>query len=251
MTINSKLGFGALALTLMSLGIAQQSAEPTQAIPPSSAVTVQDNLHSILSKNVSGELKNAPIAEVVSWLSGQGLSFVIKDGDVDGLLTMSIKDQPLDQAAEAIADALGGHWVRHGNVFTWHKGAESPGWATAPTIARGDHDLSIIMPKTFTWSGDAKDHDKLLKELKIFTDQSGKQLDLKQFEGMEIPMMELQTELGKELGTLNLKGLELKAMEPAMQESIAKALKEVHGFKLDAKQLKAMKAPMRFCKLWN
>lgn len=181
MHLGSKIGFAAVALVLMNASIAGQ-----------------EKSNVALSQRVTADFKSAPLSEVLKWLSSQGLSFVVKDGTLDGRLTIHIANQPLKDAADAIAKAMGGRWDRNGDVFTLKSGSDglgmlryedfkvdgTPKTFTIPNI----QDLPAFkfsFPDDNVWSEADKKafKDQMLKfkqslpNLKVWTDQDGKILE--------------------------------------------------------------------------
>jgi hypothetical protein len=76
-----------------------------------------------LNQRVSVSFKSAPLAEVVNFLSKQGVSFILQENEFDGArVTLDIQNKPLRDALLALADSVGGHWQRRGEVYVLRKG---------------------------------------------------------------------------------------------------------------------------------
>lgn len=128
----------AAVLTGLTVG-AQQAAPVAQAAPPAPAVQVVA-VQEDSGQRVSVDFEHAQVSEVLNWLSKNGASFVAADSELpkDATITMSVKDQPLDEVVDAIASALGGHWERRGGVRVFRAGnsggfGEAGGWNMAPS----------------------------------------------------------------------------------------------------------------------
>ena len=148
----------ATALVAGALGIthAVQTAPEGQKSAP--VVVGQKTERSAeLQRLVSGNFENASLAEVCKWLSGQGVSFVADGTSLSGdaKLTANLQNQPLGDVMDAIADAFGGRWDRHGNIYTLHrgvaywapKGGEMREFEIAPGDMKGLEEMKILGPK--------------------------------------------------------------------------------------------------------
>jgi hypothetical protein len=110
MTIGAGSAIAAAALALGALGIANFS--PQGEVKAAEPVQMQ--------RRISGQFNNAGLSEVLKWLGGQGVSFVVDSATISGerKLTMNIVNQPLGDVIDAIAGAFDGKWERHGEVYT-------------------------------------------------------------------------------------------------------------------------------------
>jgi len=160
-----KTGLGAAAFLLVNSGI----AAPKQAVVQGQATAPAVAQDSRLDKRVSVKFDNVPLKEVLSWLGSQGVNFVVRDEAGESHLTMNIVDQPLKDAVSAIADVMGGRWVRRGEVYSFQPGGP----------------FNFIGPdvKGFAFDEDAMKELKMLP--KMFSDQDLKELkalpDMKEF----------------------------------------------------------------------
>jgi hypothetical protein len=68
-----------------------------------------------LDKIVTKHFEDVNVNEVFAWLVEQGFSYAIKDADFNATrVSMNIDHQSLWDAANSLADVLGGHWVHEG-----------------------------------------------------------------------------------------------------------------------------------------
>src|SRR5438105_10553875 len=115
----------ATALVAGALGITH-AVQTTPEAQKSAPVVAQEKSErsSELQRLVSGNFDNSSLSEVLKWLSGQGVSFVADGASLSGdaKLTANLQNQPLGDVMDAIADAFGGRWDRHGNIYTLHRG---------------------------------------------------------------------------------------------------------------------------------
>lgn len=78
---------------------------------------------SSLDKIVTKRFEDVNANQVFAWLAEQGFSFVVKDGEfAHTRVTLNLDHQTLRDAANSVADALGGHWDLNGKVFVFHRG---------------------------------------------------------------------------------------------------------------------------------
>lgn len=217
----AKVSLGTLALIAVSTSVANPTPQE-EVKPPSVALQ---------AKRVSVNFKNASIQEVAEWLSSHGLSYVIKI-EGDARLTMNIVDQPLKDAANAVAEAMGGRWSQNGNVFTFTKGPRNLAFAHGFEM----DEQGLARMKEFKGFDEKalQEHLGKMKELKGF-----------QFEGKDFKMLDekaLQEHLGK---IKNLKPLDEKAMKE-LEQHLGKMKefkfdpKEMKGFMFDGKEYKPM-----------
>lgn len=134
----------------------------------------------IFQKKVTVRFENADLDTILDWLSNQGISFVTTGLDKDKSVNLNLSNVPLGQAIDAIGQALGGHWNRHGNVFSFEKG----GWVTfGGTVSAGGSGM-IIDPGTMPKAS--------VMDISPWMDPSDQQ-DPKKFE-------ELQKQMQKQFG---------------------------------------------------
>ena len=79
------------------------------------------------ARRVSGDFKNVGLQEIMNWLQGEDVSFVVGD-DVksDRRVTLHIANQPLNSTIDAVLEALGLHAERRGDVIVVKSGAGFP-----------------------------------------------------------------------------------------------------------------------------
>jgi uncharacterized coiled-coil protein SlyX len=106
-------GLAGLAISAIEPQFDYELAAPSQATP----VLYQ------ASPNVSVQFHDTSVGDVLSWLEKQGVSFVVSDPKLkERTITLNIQNQPLDEVVDAIANALGGHWDRKGNIRIYKDG---------------------------------------------------------------------------------------------------------------------------------
>lgn len=145
--------------------------EPTIPMALASFETEQD-LDKKVTLNVNGSF-----ADVVNWMKGQGINFVIADESAAKTrIALNFQNRPLREVINAIAKAMGGSWEKDGDTFVFQPqgrnpffGMQTPGlemkdfkWESMPKIAEG-----------FKWDGKVPD-------FKVWVD--GKEMDWKQLE---------------------------------------------------------------------
>ncbi len=116
---------GATALLgLAGIGLASQEPEFDFQVATPLGQPDQVSLVSFQKQaGVSVRFNDAHVGEVLSWLEHQGVSFVVADPKLkERTITVSIENQPLDDVADAIASALGGHWEKQGNIRIYRNG---------------------------------------------------------------------------------------------------------------------------------
>lgn len=255
----SKTCWGALALLAVSTSGANQGNEQAQS--PTVA---------LMGKRVSAQFKEASLSQVTEWLSSHGLSYVMKIEPGDARMTLNIVDQPLKDAAAAIAHAMGGKWVQNGNVLTFVKGG---GYAflgdnvkvpPAAELKGYRFDGQSMMPLTEKELKEFKDGFKFNepfteKDAKLFKEKIEKELEFKLADPGA--MKEFKERFAKRLKPLNeqelkafkFKGGDLLPMDrdlEAAMDSVTQKQWELHerqGFlkwsDLDQKQHKLLGNP--------
>ncbi|MDR3689456.1 MAG: hypothetical protein P4L46_08770 [Fimbriimonas sp.] len=95
------------------------------------SVVLAQNQH---DSKLSVQFRSAKVSEVLGWLQSQGYSFVVNDGDLatSKTVTMNIANQSVGSVADAIANALGGHWEQTGGIHVYKKGVSSMNWMKIP-----------------------------------------------------------------------------------------------------------------------
>lgn len=116
-----------------------------------------------LDKTVTIHIEGT-VADVVKWLTDQGVSFVISDDNLSQKkLMINMVDQPLKDVVGAIADAMGGRWQKRGNVYAFQSAGSFPfGSDNLPGMTM-DGDMKLFTPKgdgkSFMFKGDdGKEH---------------------------------------------------------------------------------------------
>lgn len=71
-------------------------------------------------KRVSVNFENAHLGEILKYLSSQGFNYVVEQTERarQARFSISIKDAPLRDVLQAIADVYGGEWSKSGSVLT-------------------------------------------------------------------------------------------------------------------------------------
>ncbi|HMS53932.1 MAG TPA: hypothetical protein PKA27_00900 [Fimbriimonadaceae bacterium] len=198
----AKVSLGTLALIAVSTSIANPT--PQEDVKPPSVA--------LQAKRVSVNFKNATLQEVTDWLSSHGLSYVMKIEPGDARLTINIVDQPLKDAANAIAEAMGGRWVQSGNVFTFTKGSRNMVFTRG--LELDEQGLAKLKELKGLDEKALQEHLGKIKELRI---------DPKNFQGF--------TWEGKDMKPLD---------EKAMKE-LEQRLGKIKEFKFDPKEMKGFK----------
>ncbi|MEA2552663.1 MAG: hypothetical protein QOJ65_839 [Fimbriimonadaceae bacterium] len=160
----------AAVLTGMTLGAGhQEAAVATVQGAPAPAIEIA------AQRRVSVDFSHAPASEVLKWLADNGANFITADSEIpkDAAVTVSIKDAPIDEVVDALADALGGHWERRGSIRVFRKGVGFRMYGGEGIAMPGEmwkaEDMARL--KSFTGQHDAKfwttpDGKKLREELK-------------------------------------------------------------------------------------
>ncbi len=248
----------AAVLTGLTVG-AQQGPPMSQITPPPPAITVEARQEDS-SQRVSVDFNHAPVSDVLDWLSKNGASFVAADSEIpkDTTITMSIKDQPIDEVVDAIASALGGHWERNGGVRVFRHGGQGGfgemrmdgNWTTPTPPVQFKMALPPGKFKTF------KDGSKVFvtpegDNVQAFGDSSGKFFvmpDMKNFpmpDMKDLPDMEkLRAQLKEHLKDMpRMSHKSIQDMEKAIKDSQVEMMKSGDEVKISENaMLEAQKA---------
>ncbi len=188
---------------------------PRAALPLTLATL---ELEAALQQRVSVDL-NGTFEDVVKWLRSTGVSFVIADSEISKRkISIKMENQPLKDAMEAIAEAMGGRWVKKGEVYTFSQG--SPFLFAPGAPAREIAPREFARVEGFAIPPQALSGEKMTPEQRAKFEKEMKNF-AKGVEGFEIPPM-------------------VFSGEKMTQEQRAKFEKEVKGFKLDGKAFKEL-----------
>jgi hypothetical protein len=79
-----------------------------------------------VSERVSVSFKNASMREVLDWLKNQGVSFVVKDEqiDKDARVSINLVNRPVEDFMRALATAWEGHWTQEKDIWVFHEGRD-------------------------------------------------------------------------------------------------------------------------------
>ncbi len=200
-----------------------------------------------LARKVSVKIEGT-VSDVAKWLTEQGISFVISDQNLaQRKLMINLVDQPLKDAVAAIGEALGGTWVKKGDVYVFQSGM---GFFGGDMKGLKWDSKDFPMPRTdmklFTPDGkEFKKDGKFFmspKDGKAFTWNSGDgkmfvmpKIDMKTFGMPKLDWKNMQDEKGRKLTEAERKKAE-KAMQHA-HEGMKRALEELekakmHDFKM-------------------
>lgn len=163
MTVWSMAAAAILAGTAAGVGTQQatQVAQPAPAVTivseamPSGYVLAQTASDQEESQRVSASFNHAAVSEVMDWLIKNGVSFVTADSELpkDATITLNVKDEPINEVVDAIANALGGHWQRRGSMRIFRKGEGFEGFGGNGTLAFPGQGEWKSMPKMKSWTG--------------------------------------------------------------------------------------------------
>ena len=116
-------------LTLGAFGFQAASQDPVATAPA--------------NKRVSATMNDASMDAVLEWLRKTGVNFVIESGSpaARARLNLNINNQPLEKVMDAIASAVGGEWVKHGDVYSLRSGGfpAPPAFMEMPPM--GEHEM--------------------------------------------------------------------------------------------------------------
>ena len=132
-----------VAMHEAGISLAQDDAQLTQEV---AVADLQE-----LKGSVTKEFSSASASDVLRWLSGEGINFVVREQDLAGTkLTLNFKGTPKREALRAIGIALGGRWRREGSTYVFQKG----GGAFMPMDEmgegrwmQGEPGRNFVMPK--------------------------------------------------------------------------------------------------------
>ena len=84
---------------------------------------------------VSVQFHSARVSEVLNWLQSHGFNFVVNDGDIQRskTVTINVTNQSVGSVADAIANALGGHWDTANGIHIYKTGTTSMNWMKVPS----------------------------------------------------------------------------------------------------------------------
>ena len=133
------------------------------------------------ARRVTVRFSNAPVKQVLDWLSKQDADFVVASSSIpsDLRITLSVKDEPLSAVEKVIASAMGGSWSKHDGILVFHKGAmgDMPFNVFSSDGPMGDNPKWLKMLPNGNgqiWAGpDGKAFDLKLKDLDKLDDQFG------------------------------------------------------------------------------
>lgn len=216
-------------------------------VEPQAAKSAQTNLQ----KLVSVKFDNAPVKDVLAWFRQQGVNFVAPIESATRL-TISIDNEPLKDAVDAIAFAMGTSWAKKGDVYAFQPNS-STRFSTSvqghPFQWKEDDQRAFEQHmkqfgdemKAFKFDGEA------FKEMKNFKwdekDRKAFEMDMKKF-GEEMKSFKFDGEALKELKSLKDLKIDLPDMKGFQldMEKLHKELGEsMKSFKMDDSQLKALK----------
>ncbi|MBI1333493.1 MAG: hypothetical protein GC165_11510 [Armatimonadetes bacterium] len=184
-----------------------------------------------MDRKVSVKFENASAGDVLKWLGKQNVNFVANlDQLPKSKITMNLKDVPLSEALESVADALGGSWHVKGSTIIFGHG----GFFSGNGLMMGPNNF-------FQWSD--KDMKGLTIDPKVF------QFDNKALRGMQIDPKVFQFD-GKALKGLDGKAFQFDSskwkdmtIDPKVFQFDGKNLKGMDGktFEFDGKAFKELK----------
>lgn len=209
------LALGAAGVMGGSALLVEEGKEGKQAAPQRLSQDTQ------LERKVTGSFRDATLGEVLKWLTVEGLSFVADSSTLAGTdmrLTANILDRPLKDVLDAIAEAFGGKWTRHGNVYSFSRS------------------------KTHFFEGGSFDKNLDMKELpadiELHLKKLGEEMKGKGFIEFSIP--DIAEMKGFELDPQDLE--ELKALREHLKAIPMPDLEELKGLKEHLKSMPDMKA---------
>ena len=204
-------------------GAVQQEAQVAQPAP---SVTVYAQAEAAAAQEdsqarVSASFNHAQLSEVMDWLTKNGFNFVAADSELpkDATITLNAKDEPVNEVADAIASALGGHWEHRGSMRIFRKGERFQVFSGGFTPGENGGRPWNVMPKIKAFGEDG-DHVFVMPKIP----------DMKEFKMPDIQMPDLK----------NLPGMDEEArkeMEKALAESKAEMLKSGEEMKISRKAM--------------
>ena len=220
-------------------GAVRQEAQVAQPAPSVTVVAqaASDQDQEETQARVSVSFNHATVGDVMDWLTKNGLSFVAADSELpkDATITLNVKDEPINEVADAIASALGGHWERRGGMRIFRKGEGM----FRVFNGDGEHFMMPSEPGAKTWTmpkmREFKDGDHVfvmpnIPDMKEFKMPDIQIPDMKNMPGMdEESRKEMERALEDAHKEMLKSGDEMKISRKAMEEArkaIEKARKE-------------------------
>jgi hypothetical protein len=151
----------ALVLGGLSIG-AQDKASKAETAAEANAVYATAVTARVQGKRVSASFNQASVREVLDWLTKNGMNFVVSDSEIprDATVTLNVQDQPVNEVADAIAEALGGHWANRSGLRVFRKGV-------APMTFGRDGQRWNFTPHPDTFGPDVKGF--AMPDVKVFS----------------------------------------------------------------------------------
>lgn len=254
MTISRTAAFGgAVAFATMVTGIAYSNFDI------STATALAQQATAAAQGKVTKTFENAPAQQVLDWLKGTGINFVIETSNIpkDKRLTVNLRNASQDDALKAIARALGLGLSKSGDVYTLGGQGFAGFWSDETPMPQvwsvpqpGEAPKAFAFPKEFMkdFKWDEKAMEQAQEEIAKAMKEHGAamrsfKLDEKEMarvhEEMERSMKE-HGDLFKEGGAVRAYRMDEKEMAK-VREQIEKSMK-AHGeamksFKLDEKEM--------------
>jgi hypothetical protein len=124
-------------------------------------------------KLVSCSFVDASAGDVLKWLSRQGVNFAgASDSMPKGKLSLNLKDVPLHEALEAIADVFDGNWNLRGKTLVFRAGrsfafstSNGPARASFGTRVDPKRPYQLMVPPAQFEMHDLKTNERAIKEL--------------------------------------------------------------------------------------
>lgn len=178
----------AAAVLLTGVGT-QEPAKASEAVVATIAPSVQIEAQ----QRVSVSFSKASVTEVLDWLSKNGANFIAADSEIpkDVTVTMSVKDQPIEDVVDALAGAMGGHWVRRNGIRVFRKGGGLEMYMpTERGLAEARGFGNFKVPEVQGWS--EADTAKFRSELKAFPKMRAEEMKaLKEKMRVDMPKMDM------------------------------------------------------------
>jgi hypothetical protein len=214
----------AAVLAGAAAGVTRHAAQDPQPAPSVTVVSQAEPMgdQEENQQRVSASFDHAGVSEVMDWLTKNGVSFVSADSELpkDATITLNVKDQPINQVVDAIADALGGHWQRRGEMRVFRKGQGFD-------VFRGGDNMTWNMaPDGKAWSTGPGSN------MKVFTGKDGNRV----FMMPDMPdtskmgdMPNVQVWNGPDMEKLKLRLKDMPGMDENARREMEKAMKESRG----------------------
>ena len=186
-----------------------------------------------LDKKVSVNI-DGNVADVVKWLTSQGISFAISDATLgQKKIMINMVDQPLRDVVQAIGEALGGTWAKSGNVYAFKPGHQM--FFNMNDVPMGDM-------KAFKWDGKDLKGLENLKELealknlpKFMPKMDGKAFSFQLPEGGQHKMTDAEKKAFEK--SMKEAQIEMKKAGEAMKKAFeGQDWKSFQGHELSAKE---------------